>query len=144
MNINARVCEFVESRLKNCEALKAYFDADKLGVYYNSTRENPSTPYILYSIQEPTVADGRNLQLEHCVYLIVVNVSVSGNSLNQIREISQAIFEEFDGDISPEGFDEIQDVKASYPSENLPFDAQTSRQLYETAQTLEFYFNLND
>lgn len=142
MNINAKVCQFIETRLNACEGLKAYFAAG-MGLYYGATIENPPKPYIIYDIQEPTILD-RNLALQHYVYQIVVNVNVIGNSVNQIREISQAIFEEFDGDLSPEGFKEIQDVKASYPLENLGFDGQTTSPIFETSQTLDFYLDTFD
>lgn len=141
MNIHGKICEFIETRLRNNAILAPFFNGG-MGLYYETAGENPRKPYIRYIIQQPTIADGRNLQLEHNTYSIVVNINVNGNSIMQVRALSQAIFEEFDAILSPEGFPNIEDVKADYPDESFPFDAQTSKQLFETAQAIEFYFTI--
>ena len=138
MNINETIQNFLEQKIKTNANLKKFFNAG-FQLFYESTPENPQRPYLRYSIQAP-VPQNRDLQLQFTSYLCVVNFNIVGNSLMQVRVISQEIFETFDKIISLTDFSNIEDVTISYPKENISFDPQTSRQNFETSQELQFYF----
>jgi hypothetical protein len=73
-------------------------------------------------------------------YLCVATLNVVGNSIEQVRFISEELFKTFDGLVKVNGHPNIEDVSSTYPEENISFDTQTSRQNFETSQQIQFYF----
>lgn len=140
MNVNTEIQNFIESKIKSNEALKKFFDAG-FQLYYESTPENPQRPYLRYLIDAP-VPQARDLQLNFTSYLCVVTINVIGNSIEQVRFISDEIFNEFDKLVNVTNYPNIEDVTSTYPEENISFDAQTSQKNFETSQQIQFYFVL--
>ena len=138
MNVNQTIQNFIEAKIKSSEELKKFFEAG-FEMFYESTSENPQRPYLRYSIQSPVPQD-RDLQMQFTSYLCVVDINVVGNSIEQVRFISDEIFKIFDGIAIAEKFPNIEDVSSTYPEENVSFDTQTSRQNFESTQQIQFYF----
>ena len=138
MNVNAEIQSFIESKIKASNALKKFFDAG-FQLYYESTPENPQRPYLRYIVDAP-VPQSRDLQMQFSSYLCVVTLNVVGNSIEQVRFISEELFKTFDGLAKVNGHPNIEDVSSTYPEENISFDSQTSRQNFETSQQIQFYF----
>lgn len=138
MNVNAEIQNFIESKIRACEELQKFFDAG-FQLYYESTPENPQRPYLRYMVDAP-VPQSRDLQMQFSSYLCEVTINIVGNSIEQVRFISDEIFNAFDKLATVKGFPNIEDVTSTYPEENITFDTQTSRQNFETSQQIQFYF----
>lgn len=138
MNVNTKIQNFIESKIKSNAELKKFFDAG-FQLYYESTPENPQRPYLRYLIEAP-VPQSRDLQMQFTSYLCVVTINVVGNSIEQVRFISDEIFNTFDKLINVENYPNIEDVTSTYPEENISFDSQTSQRNFETSQQIQFYF----
>lgn len=141
-SITAEIQRFFETKLSENGLLSKFLNAPedkRLSVYYEIAPENPKRPYIRYTIQRPVETD-RDLEMNFSAYLCVVNVNIVGNSIDQVRELAEAITETFDKLINVSGFPNIEDVACQYPDESKSYDADTKLELFETAQEIQFYF----
>lgn len=138
MNVNEEIQNFIETKIKESAVFKRFFESG-FCVYYEATPENPRRPYIRYTLNAPVV-EARDLQMEFTAYQCMATINIVGNSLEQVRLLSEELFNIFDGKITLSNFPNIEDVASTYPEENVSFDAQTSRETFETAQSLTFHF----
>lgn len=138
MNVNEEIQNFIETKIKESAVFKRFFESG-FCVYYEATPENPKRPYLRYTLTAPIV-EARSLSMEYTAFQCTATLNIVGNSLEQVRLLSEELFNIFDGKITLSNFPNIEDVASTYPEENISFDAQTSRETFETAQSLTFHF----
>lgn len=135
MNANRYIGDFIESKITTSEVFAPYIAAG-LKIWYNQAGESPTLPYVRYSIQRPAAVGDRDLELRQNVYTVVVNVNIVGNSIEQIRVLSQEITELFDGIISPDGYEYIEDCICTQPEESVAFDSATGKKFFEAVNEI--------
>lgn len=86
------------------------------------------------------IPQDRDLELNFTSYLCTATINIVGASLQQVRVLSEELFNSFDANVNVDGFPNIEDVSCSYPEESISFDSQTSQTNFETSQSIQFYF----
>lgn len=140
MNINKALTDWFYGKVAESAFLAQQMARKKspLVMHYETAGKNPAAPYIVYNIlaaDENPDSRGVNDNKNEC-YNAIIDVSITARDTAEARDISQAIFDAFDG----QNEDYFEAVACSQPDESFPFDAANNVQLFEAVNRIQLIY----